>query len=143
MMDSKLFRQRTMCVFALMAMLFLLSCSSNAGSKQEMAATTQSDAARQHFNEGLEIFEKIRFNDARSHFSEAISADPDFALAHLYRALTSISVADFEEHLQKAFDLKDKVSDGERLLIEATHANTAENNPRIRSTDTPQAGPKV
>lgn len=130
MMDSKLFRQRTMCVFALMAMLFLLSCSSNAGSKQEIAVTTQSDAARQHFNQGLEIFEKARFNDAREHFSKAIEADPDFALAYYYRSITSTSTADFEEHIQKAFELKDKVSDGERLLIEAGYANTVENNPQ-------------
>ena len=36
---------------------------------------------------------------------------------------------DFQEHLQRAAALAPKVSEGERLLIEATHANIAERNP--------------
>jgi tetratricopeptide (TPR) repeat protein len=94
----------------------------------EVPITTKSTEARRIFIEARQLFDNIRFNEARDMFTKAIEKDKDFATAHLYRALTNTSAIDFQTHLQKAVALKSKVSEGERLIIEAVQAGS-ENNP--------------
>jgi len=115
-----------------MAMLLIIgmanSCTQKSSAPHEIAITTNSDEARQAFLDARELFDKIRFDEAREGFSKAIEKDPNFALAHFYRAITGTSQADFDEHLQHAVSLSTNASEGERLLIESQQAN-AENNP--------------
>lgn len=94
---------------------------------QEISVTTDSNEAKSLFVEGRTLYDNIRFDEARDIFDQALMADADFALAHTYRALTATSDKDFENHLTKAVEIKNNVSDGERLLIESLQAD-ANNN---------------
>lgn len=95
---------------------------------QDIPITTQSEEARTLFTEGRDLFDNIRFDEARTVFDEALQKDPNFALANLYRAISSTTDSDFVRHLSKAISQKSEVSEGERLLIESVKAN-ADNNP--------------
>lgn len=91
---------------------------------QHMPVTTASDEAEALFTEGRELFDKIRFDEARDVFDEALQKDPSFAMANVYRAMIATTDADFVDHLSKALNAKNDVSDGERLLIESINANS-------------------
>jgi Tfp pilus assembly protein PilF len=54
------------------------------GAQEEMPITTKSDEARKIFLQARQLFDNIRFDEARELFSKAIEKDPDFTLAHLY-----------------------------------------------------------
>lgn len=84
---------------------------------QELPATTDSEAARAAFEEGLTLFQNLRADEARSSFDRAIQADTEFALAHLYRGLTGESWLEYEQHVQRAAELAGEASEGERMLI--------------------------
>jgi tetratricopeptide (TPR) repeat protein len=119
---------RVLRTVGLLAFALLIVLPTIAGAQREIPVTTKSDEARKIFTEARQMFENVRFAEAREIFSKAIEKDADFAIAHWYRALTSTSAMDFQNHLQKAVALTPKVSEGERLMIEATQAD-AENNP--------------
>jgi len=119
---------RVLRTVGLLAFALLIVLPTIAGAQREIPVTTKSDEARKIFVQARQLFDNIRFDEARELFSKAVEKDPDFALAHLYRAFTNTSDMDFQSHLQKAAALAPKVSEGERLMIEATQAD-AENNP--------------
>src|SRR6056297_1435336 len=83
---------------------------------QDIPLTTQSDEAKTLFVEGRTLFDNLRFDEARKVFDEALQKDPQFALANVYRALSSTTDSDFVRHLSEAVSVKSEVSDGERLL---------------------------
>ena len=89
----------------------------------EIPITTASEEAREVFIEARVLEQLLRDDEARELFSKAIAIDPDFALAHLYRALTATSALYRQLHLGHARALKTNVSDGERLMIEAILAS--------------------
>jgi tetratricopeptide (TPR) repeat protein len=115
-------------IFIAAVIVVVIVVSVLAPGKQEIPITTASDQARTTFLEGREQLENIRIDEAREIFEQAIGEDPDFALAHLYRAFTATSATDFRKHLDNATALTANVSEGERLLIQGTQAN-ADNNP--------------
>lgn len=84
--------------------------------------TTASAEARQHFLTGLDLFDRLRFADARGHFELAAAKDSAFALAHYYLAIDAATPQAFFQHLNRAVALESKASDGERLLIQALQA---------------------
>ena len=88
----------------------------------KIAVTTSSDEARKEFLAGRDLSEKLRITDSLAHYDKAISLDPNFALAELNRAQASPTAKEFFEHLKKAVALSDKVSDGERMMIQAAEA---------------------
>ncbi len=96
---------------------------------EEIPITTQSEEALTIFLEARQLAENLRQDEARGLFDQAIEKDPDFALAHFYRAWTAASNMDFQSHLQRAITLAPNVSEGERLLIEASYVIWEENNP--------------
>lgn len=91
---------------------------------QEIPVTTNSDEARTLFMEGRNLFDNLRYEEARSIFDQALEKDPQFALANVYRAISSTTDSDFVRHLSNATAVKSEVSDGERLLIESVKANS-------------------
>lgn len=93
----------------------------------EVPITTSSDEARALFLEGRALFDDLHFTDAHAKFVAAIEADPDFTMAHLMRALTSLSTEEFFEAVGKASETAAGVSEGEQLYVMATVA-AAENN---------------
>jgi tetratricopeptide (TPR) repeat protein len=96
-------------------------------SNGKIAVTTASDDARKEYLAGRDLQEKLRITDSIAHFDKAISLDPNFALAELNRANVSPTAKEFFEHLNKAVTLSAKVSDGERMLIQATEAGANAN----------------
>jgi ketosteroid isomerase-like protein len=85
---------------------------------QTIRVTTSSDAARASFEKGRDALGHSQFDKARALLDEAIAADPDFSLAHLYRA--SISPPEARDaHMEKATARAADVSEGERMMIEA------------------------
>ena len=93
----------------------IVGCSSTP--KGVMTVTTSSKEALAKFEEGRELWEKLRGLEALTYFQEAVALDSNFALAYLHMSFTSQSAKDFFADLDKAVALADKVSEGERLWI--------------------------
>jgi len=108
-------------------LFMVVVCGSNAHPQDEIAITTQSEEARKYFLDGLNLFQDIRFDEAKELFSKAIEQDPEFAQAHLYRAFTATSTAEFQHYIDKATALAPQESEGERLLIQGVQANVDNN----------------
>lgn len=95
------------------------SASSESG---KIPITTKSEEARNEFLQGRTLAEKLLVQDSLAHFDRAIALDPEFAAAELARSNASPTAKEFFEHQQKAVNLADKASEGERLLILANQA---------------------
>jgi serine/threonine protein kinase/Tfp pilus assembly protein PilF len=85
-------------------------------------ATTSSLEALQAFTLGQAAHEQTDDDSAIPHLKRATELDPNFAMAHAtlgvaYQNLSHETVGN--EHLKKAFDLKDRASERERLYITA------------------------
>ena len=83
-------------------------------------ATTYSLAALKHYTEALQA---ERFEDAEAQFLKALELDPDFALAHaeLGRRYLTLSRNPLkgQEHFDKALALLDRLTEKEKLWIQA------------------------
>jgi tetratricopeptide (TPR) repeat protein len=97
------------------AMFFVLPCKAQTPSKV-MPVTTSSKDALKAFTKGRVEFENSQTTKAAVMFKKAIDLDPDFALANLYLSLSDGSF--YPEKFDKAINLKDKVSNGERIFLE-------------------------
>ncbi|WP_461488301.1 tetratricopeptide repeat protein [Pontibacter sp. HJ8] len=102
-----------------------LSAQAQQGGKAEMPITTKSEEARQLYLQGRNLRTQYKFKEAADVLDKALALDPDFALAHLERAMASVEggmasnpdMESFREHIQKASALKGNVSEGEQLMI--------------------------
>ena len=94
----------------------------------EIPITTKSEKARLTYLEARDAFEYIRANEARLLCSKAVRLDPKFALAYLCLARATDDINERDRSLKKAINLVDNVSLGERLAIEAYHANLVDND---------------
>lgn len=99
-------------------LLTALLVSASLSHAQRMPVSTVSDAARAQFDLGVTALGHIEYERAAEHLEAAIAADPDFAVAHLYRAMASPEGRD--EHLRLAAE--GRASDAERQLIESYRA---------------------
>ena len=80
---------------------------------------TTSAVARAEFMQGLRDFDGERFLAARTHFNNAVAADPSFALGHLYAAFDGGSLVAYRNHLDEAIRLADRATPVEQLWIRA------------------------
>lgn len=113
--------------FAL-AMLIMAGMLSGCGQQvADITFTTTSSEARALFIEGLDKFDFLLFDDAREFFAKAVEADPDFAMAYYYWALTATTTSDFQNRLDKAVELAENVSEPEKLVIMSLKANNDDN----------------
>ena len=91
-------------------------------------ATTPSLEALKAYSLGLKTWETKGGTDGTPFFNRAIELDPNFALAYsalgsCYSNLGENSLA--EEFLDKAFELRDRVSERERYLISGNYYSIA------------------
>lgn len=108
------FRNYSFLLFISAFLLFIEISAQNS----DLPITTSSDEARNLFMEGRTNFENVHITKAAELFDKAIKLDPNFALAHLYRANTNVGgVNTAKEHLTKAVSLAEKVTGGEKNLI--------------------------
>lgn len=94
----------------------------------KVAITTSSPAARAAYLRGRDLTERLRGQEARADFEQAVAADPQFALGWLGLANTQPSALEFFAKLGKAIALAERVSDGERLMILGADAGGRGNN---------------
>jgi len=87
--------------------------SSPAQEKAKLTFTTHSEKARSFFEQGLAKYDRARSKEATGLFQQALEADPNFAMAHLFRGLAGDSVP----HIRKAAEMAEKVTEVERLFI--------------------------
>jgi tetratricopeptide (TPR) repeat protein/predicted Ser/Thr protein kinase len=102
-------------------------------------ATTASLAAFKDFTLGIELRRQGKYAESVPPFKRAVELDGEFALAHLqlgtsYRDLRSLALGN--TYLQRAYELRDRVSERERLEISATYFRhiTGELDKRIEMT---------
>jgi len=94
--------------------------------------TTDSIDAYNYFLRGRDEVERFFYDDARRSLEKAVAIDPTFAIAYLHQARAASGVSDLkarDEALQKAKQYAGKVTEKERLLIDALYACHIEQNP--------------
>lgn len=87
--------------------------------------TTPSLQALQRFTRAMELYNDGRYADALGLLQSAVSADPDFAMAHLYMAQVDDLLGNLsaeKEQMDKALAGAGRVSERERYLIQALYA---------------------
>ena len=92
--------------------------------------TTRSPEAFKYYSEGLMIHNQGKPRAAIPLFQRAIGIDPEFAMA--YRAVGTAFgnlglAAQGREYMEKAMELKDRLSDKERFKIEGSYYGNSEN----------------
>ena len=97
--------------------------------------TTSSMEAYKYYLEGRENFDKLYLPEALRAFEKAVEIDPDFAMAHYELASTQMSLQNDESReasLRKAYALRHKATEKERLRIELYYASAIERDPDKR-----------
>ncbi|MGB8960309.1 MAG: protein kinase [Candidatus Aminicenantales bacterium] len=102
-----------------------------------MELTTNSMEAYNLFLRGRSEYEKYYHVEAERSLEQAISLDPEFAMAHLYLARSAVDLFDSDlahDAMEKAFRFSARASERERLSIAAGYAEIVERDPdkRIR-----------
>ncbi len=97
--------------------LLFISCGND-----KMTITTDNEEALANFLQGRDLVEKVRLGDARIYFQKAVEQDSTFALAWLYHSFIQTDLSKRYASIEKAKDLIENVSEGERILILANYA---------------------
>jgi len=92
------------------------------GGRGQIPVTTSSSSARESFAIGAELFDNLRLPEAQKYFKKAIDADPEFALAYLFSALSNPSAKGFFDNIQLAAKYSGRASKAEQTLIDACMA---------------------
>jgi tetratricopeptide (TPR) repeat protein len=88
----------------------------------EIRITTTSTDARNDYTRALTLIYNVRLDEARTVLAHATTIDPEFAMAHYLQSVLASSEDVAMTHIAAAMALTGKITDGERLLIEAQHA---------------------
>ena len=84
--------------------------------------TTRSTQALERYSRAVDLAARGNLTEAESSLRAALALDGDFAMAHLQLARVYLKLGkqdDEREHLEKAYALRDKLTDRERYPIEA------------------------
>ena len=101
----------------LISMLILLIAGCSNQEKGKIPITTKSKRARNLYQQGRELSENLRGQEAVRFFQQAIAVDSNFALAYLGLAIVQPSTKEFFEVFNTAKTYSDLISVGERLMI--------------------------
>jgi len=83
---------------------------------------TSSPEAFKFYAQGYQFWIEGELNKSISYFEKAVTVDPQFAMAYLWMATGDFSAGQYKEclvNIQKAYDLRKKLPERERYLIEA------------------------
>jgi tetratricopeptide (TPR) repeat protein len=116
----------------LLALVLVGQTVSAAALAAEMPITTKSEEARKLFIQGRDKMEYWHTEEAHKLFSQAVVADPDFALGYLYQAVTGVGDKDFQASLNKSVGLASGTSQAEQLMIMGNKALYLDNDPNKR-----------
>ena len=109
----KTFRFALSFVWVVLFTLPVLSWAQN----KEIPITTTSKEAMDYFLKGRDKFENFENSAAANLFEKAIQADPNFALAYLYRTYTGNGMPVIMANLEEATERINNVTEGEKNLI--------------------------
>ncbi len=117
---------RAIASIAGLALLQLVACAPPATQQtvdatpeiQEIPVTTDSEAARSLYQEGLYLLDVGRGVEAREKFQAAIAEDPGFVSAHFNQSNAALSFKEFQECLDMASEHLEHASEGERMMVE-------------------------
>ena len=85
---------------------------------EEIPLGTDSETARQLYEEGQYLLDVGRGVDARDKFQAALAEDPDFVRVHVLLPNTTLSFQGFQESVDKASEHLENANDAERLMVE-------------------------
>ena len=88
----------------------------------KMTVTTKSPEAQAFFNQGLALLHSFWFYESDRSFERAAQLDPDCAMAQWGIAMAAVNETRRDAAIKRAKELVAKVSDRERLYIEAVEA---------------------
>ena len=92
---------------------------------------TSSPEALKYYIQGRELHNMAEYRKSIQMMEKALAVDPEFAMAYRSMAMSYNNLLMFserEKYLQRAFKLKDRLSDRERFLIEAEFYRGSELN---------------
>ncbi len=107
-----------LCLFLLLSANYLFPDNGD-----KLPITTKSESAKKYFLQAREMGDKLKGPEAIDLYNKAIQEDPDFALAYVEKSQFDFRGKDFLDDINKAVALKDKVSEGEKLLIDSRLEN--------------------
>ncbi len=107
-----------------------LTPASATEAKSVAEVTTGSPEAYRSYLAGIELAKKFYQVEARAAFRRAIELDTGFAMAYFQLAFTVGTDAPEKAALKKAWQLKGRVTERERLQIQAAYVKWIENNPQ-------------
>jgi len=90
--------------------------------KGEIPVTSISSEGIQFFIQAREAFEMGRNADAITLLDKAIQKDPSMAMAYLLKAKMAGSDSEMQKNIELALQNKNRISDGEKILIEMESA---------------------
>jgi serine/threonine protein kinase/Tfp pilus assembly protein PilF len=92
--------------------------------------TTSSPEAYRYYIEGRDYYNKGEGRKSIASMEKAVAIDPEFAMAYRSIAMAYSNygyASEMMKYLKKAFELKDRLSDRERLLIQGQFYGASEN----------------
>ncbi len=96
--------------------------------------TTSSPEAYKNFSQGSQFYRKGEYRKCIECMEKAVAVDPEFAMAYrtmAYAYQTLGYIDEREKYLQKALDLKSRISERERYLIEGDFYRQSENTAQL------------
>jgi tetratricopeptide (TPR) repeat protein len=112
-------KKQLIAVAIICAVVIVLGCS---GKSNKVPITTSSKAALENFLKGRSLAENLQGQEAIAYYQKAVEEDSNFAMAYLNLSFVVPSAKGFFANYNKALELVDGVSDGERLILKATEA---------------------
>ena len=103
-----------------------------AASTGELPLTTSSPEARALYLQAQEKADNLERPAALKLLDQAIAKDPDFAMAHWLRSTAVGGFPEFQQSLEKAVSLADKVSPAEREWLLAAKAQAEGDMPAVK-----------
>jgi len=111
-----------------LTLLALLLMPSAVADSKLVPVTTKSEEARREYLAGRTYAENANAAGALPHYRKAVQLDPDFATAQLALSGVAPTTVEFNAALAQAVKSADKVSEGEKLTIQAAElANRGRN----------------
>lgn len=103
--------------------LFLIVACSTPPKEEESAPkdfewTTASEEALTQFETALEKQAVGNMPSSRENLTLAIEADPNFAMAYVFRSFTSGSAQEFAEDSRKAISLMEQLTEPEKIMVQ-------------------------
>jgi tetratricopeptide (TPR) repeat protein len=102
-------------LLALSTLVGIMSCATP--DDGEIPITSSSEKALEYYLKARQLQENLRFQESLEYLRQAVSLDPEFALAQLALSVAEPTVQGFFDRLERATTLVDDVSEGERLMI--------------------------